>query len=84
MDRIAGVNGLECITGPLLDGHNCKFASILQRLVVEDGTFQGPHTQRFAACTALAKLILNNACWLYGKDDDANIKDLYYPGTFDI
>ena len=53
-----------------------KFAPILQCLVVEDGTLQRPHTQGLAAGTALVELILNNACWLYGKDDEDDKKAL--------
>ena len=57
MDRLVGLGGLECIRGRLLDGQDCKFAPILQCLVVEDGTLQGPHTQGLAACAAMVELI---------------------------
>ncbi|KAL0038357.1 hypothetical protein WJX77_003571 [Trebouxia sp. C0004] len=49
-----GLSGLECTTVYLQNGQNCKFALILQRLVVQDGTLQGPHRQDLAVCTALA------------------------------
>ena len=57
LDHLAGLTGLEYIGGRVLGGQNCKFAPILQLLVVVDGTLQGPRTQELPVCTALTELI---------------------------
>ena len=70
--HLAVLTGLECISGSVLGGQICKFAPILRRLVVEDGTFKGPNAQGVAACTALTELILDAACLSFGDDDSSD------------
>ena len=60
--HLAVLTGLECISGSVLGGQICKFAPILRRLVVDEGTLMGPNAQGVAACTALTELVLEKAC----------------------
>ena len=75
MHHLAVLTSLECICGSVLGGQICKFAPILRRLVVEDGTLMGPNAQGMAACTALTELILEKACLSFGNDCSSDDDD---------
>jgi len=69
------LTGLECISGSVIGGQICNFAPLLQRLVVEDGTLNGPNAQGVVACTALTELILEKACLSFGDDYSSDDDD---------
>jgi len=73
--HLAVLTGLECISGSVMGGQICKFAPILRRLVVDEGTLMGPNAQGVAACTALTELILEKACLSFGNDCSSDDDD---------
>ncbi len=78
--HLAVLTGLECISGSVMGGQICKFAPILRRLVVDEGTLMGPNAQGVAACTALTELVLEKACLSFGNDCSLDDEDDYLSG----